>query len=708
MRLRQMMTVVRHELRAVRDASRVEGGRAAIVGRARHDLRLDGVDADRIAELESRLAELESARAEDLRERQDSVAERQAADERLRRESDARQTAVDALTADVGALANAALTFEASFASIDRQTTETALTARIAPVTEWVGSVRLESDAKVTVVLATHNRCDHLHRAIESVLAQVYPRWELVVIDDGSTDGTSDLLDRLVAQDGRIVVVRTDHVGACGARNAGLAVATGDIVCYLDDDNLMQPLWIKAVVWAFGIQPGLEVVYGAQVVEGAPEEDARGRSLPELRFVPFDRRRLESANFIDMGVIAHLRTLPGAHFDESLAALGDWDLILRLTRDAPALALPVVASLYTTSAQNRLSESEDHHAAEAVVLRRVLDERPLRVLAYNSLFPLVQETYIPDEMKGLTDNGAILAWCTDRWSPSPVRVLEPTYTDLDTAVREFEPDVLVLFWATFAAAKLDALAELGVPFAVRVHSFDFDLELIDRIRVHPLCVGVWAYPHHAALITGAHELVSLLTTRVELPDPPPERTIVLTASAGVPKRDWPVLVAAFAELAGKGVDCRIAMGLTHLLEEQQTVVRELIAASGESVMLSVDVPHDQMIDLLPRTALAVYPLAPGHRMGMPRSMVEAMAAGASVLLPRRPESELVAGPGCRTYVDAGDIVRHALEVLAAGPEIGIERAANREFARTRFADPALATAFASQLSRAVADWRERR
>ena len=223
---------------------------------------------------------------------------------------------------------------------------------------------------------------------------------------------------------------------------------------------------------------------------------------------------------------------------------------------------------------------------------------PLRVLAYTSLYPLVPETYIPDEMKALTDNGALLAWCTDRWSPSPVRLAEPMYKDLDEAVREFEPDVLLVYWAAFAVSRLEALSRVGKPFGLRVHSFDFSLEDIEQVHAHPLCIGIWAYPHHAETIGDCLELVPLLTTGSAFPEPASERTIVLAACACLPKKDWPTLVKAFAELSEKGVDCRIVAGVTAEFEDEPKVIRQLIYESGEQVMLSVDVPHDQMIQLL--------------------------------------------------------------------------------------------------------------
>jgi glycosyltransferase involved in cell wall biosynthesis len=234
---------------------------------------------------------------------------------------------------------------------------------------------------------------------------------------------------------------------------------------------------------------------------------------------------------------------------------------------------------------------------------------------------------------------------------------------------------------------------------------DFDPAMVRRVQEHPLCVGVWAYPHHARLIEGAHRLVPLVRGWDTAAFGRGERTVVLSASAGLPKKEWPTLVGAFAELARAGVDCRIVAGRTHLFDDQPDIVRQLIAESGARVMLSIDVPHDQVLALLSRTAAVVYTLAPGATFGMPRSVIEGMYAGTSVVMPERPESELTAGPECRTYRVPGDIVRHVQAIMAGGAAVEAERRANREFAASQFADPALASEFAADLAKALSRWR---
>jgi glycosyltransferase involved in cell wall biosynthesis len=86
----------------------------------------------------------------------------------------------------------------------------------------------------ISVLLPVHNREGSTAHAIESVLAQVYPHVELIVIDDGSTDGTPAVLARCA---GRVVTLRQERRGAYAARNLGLRHARGDLIAFIDSDD---------------------------------------------------------------------------------------------------------------------------------------------------------------------------------------------------------------------------------------------------------------------------------------------------------------------------------------------------------------------------------------------------------------------------------------------------------------------------------------
>ena len=97
------------------------------------------------------------------------------------------------------------------------------------------------SKPTVSVVIPTFNRCDLLKEALDSVRGQTWPDWEAVVVDDGSTDDTLNLLAEYQRIDSRIRFLKRDRLpkGACTCRNIGLAAATGNYVVFLDSDDLL-------------------------------------------------------------------------------------------------------------------------------------------------------------------------------------------------------------------------------------------------------------------------------------------------------------------------------------------------------------------------------------------------------------------------------------------------------------------------------------
>jgi glycosyltransferase involved in cell wall biosynthesis len=154
----------------------------------------------------------------------------------------------------------------------------------------------------------------------------------------------------------------------CAARNVALAQAKGELIAYLDDDNIMHPAWLKSVAWGFEQRLEANVLYGAFVVDDTKRIDQKGRGdLPRLYFWPYDHHSVAQHNIADMGCIAHRAGIAEAHFDESLREMGDWDLLLRLTRCAVPLALPAIACFYTTDAPNRLCHGPTFEADLAAV-----------------------------------------------------------------------------------------------------------------------------------------------------------------------------------------------------------------------------------------------------------------------------------------------------------------------------------------------------
>lgn len=246
------------------------------------------------------------------------------------------------------------------------------LPAKMLAFMAWLELVPPATGPTVSVILATRDRPQLLARAIPSVLGQRYESWQLVVVDDGSDPGTRNVVAE--AEDERIVLVDGPQRGLSAARNAGLDRADGEIVCYLDDDNVMHPCWLQAVAHVFSRREDVDVAYGIAVAEHRiPGELGEHGWWPSFWQLPWSRENVLRENVTDAGSLAHRRDLEGVHFDEEIAAVEDWELLLRLTTDREALAIPALSHAYSMEGEDRMSREPGFHEAIETVRRRYED-----------------------------------------------------------------------------------------------------------------------------------------------------------------------------------------------------------------------------------------------------------------------------------------------------------------------------------------------
>lgn len=191
----------------------------------------------------------------------------------------------------------------------------------------------------VSVVMPAFNRAGSIGAAIRSVLAQTHRELELIVIDDGSTDGTADAV--LAFDDPRIRLIRGDHAGVSAARNAGLDQASGRWIAYLDSDNRWVPWHLEVMLRAMAADAA-EIGTCAIALR-----DDLGQ-LTGYRGAPFDWDECLKRNWVDLNCLVHARALLGetGGFDPRLRRMVDWDLILRLTRGRTVAYAPFVGCDY--------------------------------------------------------------------------------------------------------------------------------------------------------------------------------------------------------------------------------------------------------------------------------------------------------------------------------------------------------------------------
>ncbi|MDP9562638.1 glycosyltransferase [Agrobacterium tumefaciens] len=232
------------------------------------------------------------------------------------------------------------------------------------PLKKIQAEAEVEQPWLVSVIMPAFNRESTISASIRSVLDQTYRRFQLLVIDDGSTDKTIEIVETFLTDD-RVRLIRAAHGGVSAARNKGLENSSGELIAYLDSDNVWTANYLATMV-GYMSSKGADVAYSQIEILNDSDRQIRG----EL----YNRERMLKGNFIDLNVYCHLRSIyeEQGGFDESLRRMVDWDLIIRQTGVARNIAhVPFVGCKYTnTSADaNRISLKEFKAFGKVVVAK---------------------------------------------------------------------------------------------------------------------------------------------------------------------------------------------------------------------------------------------------------------------------------------------------------------------------------------------------
>jgi hypothetical protein len=216
------------------------------------------------------------------------------------------------------------------------------------------GEGRKTKNYNVSIIMPTYNRKNVIEKAINSVLNQTYNDYELIIVDDGSTDGTEELIKQKYGsylKYAKIKYFYQENGGVSNARNKGLKEAEGKIIAYLDSDNCWYDTYLSKIVYALS-NPYINTVYTAIEVNNIYENNFY------VRATSYDRTLLLKGNFIDLNIFAHKKYIYNklGGFDESLSRLVDWDLILRYTRfNPPYFINEILAKYFIDTELNNIS-----------------------------------------------------------------------------------------------------------------------------------------------------------------------------------------------------------------------------------------------------------------------------------------------------------------------------------------------------------------
>jgi glycosyltransferase involved in cell wall biosynthesis len=175
-------------------------------------------------------------------------------------------------------------------------------------------------------VTAAYQAAASIADCVESALAQTLPAHEIVVVDDGSTDGTAD---RLAQYRGRIVYIRQENRGLPAALNAGVRAASGDFVAILDADDAYEPERLAALSELAQARPDLDLLATDAYLE--VNGTVVGRFYETTPFEP-EQQRLAIIDrcFVTWPAIRRARLLELGGYDESMRFAADWECYMRL------------------------------------------------------------------------------------------------------------------------------------------------------------------------------------------------------------------------------------------------------------------------------------------------------------------------------------------------------------------------------------------
>lgn len=184
----------------------------------------------------------------------------------------------------------------------------------------------------VSVVIATYNMGRYLPEAVASASDQTYGSLEVIIVDDGSTDDTADIVARW-QPDARIRYIRQENLGQQIAKNRGVAEAKGDYIAFLDADDRWKPDKLQRQIPLFGDDPAVGVVYSDAIIidQDGRETGRRDIGHPQGRVT----EALLYDNFVSFSsaVVSRQALDRCGVFDESLPMSIDYDLWLRISTE---------------------------------------------------------------------------------------------------------------------------------------------------------------------------------------------------------------------------------------------------------------------------------------------------------------------------------------------------------------------------------------
>lgn len=237
---------------------------------------------------------------------------------------------------------------------------------------------------KVSIILSTYNRSHFIDRAIESVLEQTFSDWELIIVDDGSTDNTEEIIKQWQIRYPKIIYSKSlENVGIARNSNRGLRMAKGEYIAIIDDDDR----WIDKNKLAKQIEfldknPDHVAVGGGIIVINKDSKEIFRYLKPETDEQIRDKMLFDNTMANSTTVFRRPTAEKVGLYDESLRYSADRDFFLKLGLEGKLYNFPEYFANYTMAGQNTsIVKMKEHLRSSLMVMKRYKNNYPRYSLA---------------------------------------------------------------------------------------------------------------------------------------------------------------------------------------------------------------------------------------------------------------------------------------------------------------------------------------
>ena len=170
----------------------------------------------------------------------------------------------------------------------------------------------------ISIVIPVYNQAKHLANCLASIEKQTYNNFEIIVVNDGSTDDIIKIIEKFKQVFSlKLTYSEEKNQGANVARNKGAELARGEYIIFCDADVIMEPIMLELMLKTLKDSPNASFCYSSFI-----------RGHKRFKLWPFDAEKLKTMPYITTTSLIHLKDFPG--FDETLKKFQDWDLWLTM------------------------------------------------------------------------------------------------------------------------------------------------------------------------------------------------------------------------------------------------------------------------------------------------------------------------------------------------------------------------------------------